>query len=139
MEYGVIYLKLIPKKGKLSWIKYCHIFSALPEPIQEGIKEVVNHINDKYKDDIIIPMGLDAQLGCVVKSEKVSIISTSIYNMCYNLLSTLFIEPNIRLVYSVGEINNISVKSIHQVYNDEVIIKVGRYLDKSNDVGMFQI
>jgi len=139
MEYGVIYLKLIPKEGNLSWIKYCHIYGALPIPIQDGIKKVVDTINNEYKDDIIIPMGLDAQIGCIVTPESVRKISETIFGMYSVMLHSLDVRPDVRVVYSVGDINNVNVGSIHQVSHDDVMVKVGRYLDSSDESGIFKI
>jgi len=138
MEYGVIYLRHISEEGYLSWIKYCHIYSSLPHPIQDSIKEIVTYINDKYKDDIIIPMGLNTQPGCITTTESVDTISNDIYKT-YNKLIYSLNEFNIRLVYSIGEIRNINVKSIHQIDNDKVMVKVGRYLDSSDEIGIFKI
>ena len=139
MEYGILYVRLVPKKGHFSWIRYCHIYNALPQSIQDGIKEIVTYINKKYYDDIVIPLGLDVQMGCVVKLEKINIISKDLYNKYINLLNDLSIEPNIRLVYSIGEINIANVKSVHRLYSDKVIIKVGHYLDESNEPGLYKI
>jgi len=138
MEYGVIYLRHITEEGYLLWVKYCHIYNSLPHPIQDSIKEIVTYINDKYKDDIIVPMGLSSQPGCITTTESVDIISNDIYKK-YNRLIYSLNEINIRLVYSIGEIRNVNVESIHQVAPDEIMVKVGRYLDSSDEIGIFKI
>ena len=139
MDYGVIYLKLIPKEGNLSWIKYCHIYGALPVQIQEGIKKVVDDVNNEFKDDIIIPMGLDAQLGCIVKPGVVTKVAESIFGRYCVMLHTLDVAPDVRVVYSIGNIRNVNVGSIHRVNCDDIMIKVGHYLDGSDEPGLFKI
>jgi len=139
MEYGVIYLKLIPKEGNLSWIKYCHIYGALPFPIQEGIGKVVSTINNEYKGDIIVPMGLDAQLGCITTPDSVTKVAESLYGMYCVMLNSLDVAPDVRVVYSIGDIRNVNVGSIHQISHDEVMVKVGHYLDGADETGIFKI
>ena len=48
MEYGVIYIKICPKKGTPGeWIKYCHILSATPKSFQQNAEDIANDINTK--------------------------------------------------------------------------------------------
>jgi len=139
MEYGVIYQRLIPTESYLSWIKYCYLYGALPILLQEGIKKMVTTINEEYKDDIIVPMGLHAQLGCIVTPNSVNKIAEALFGMYSVMLNSLDVQPNIRVVYSIGEIKNINVDSIHQVAPDKIMVKVGRYLDSADDIGIFKI
>lgn len=139
MKYGVIYLKYIPEDTNHSWIKYCQIYGALPLDLQDGIKMVVNSTNNVYNGDMVVPMGYHAQLGCIVKAESVNKIAKSIYGMYCVMLNDIGLSPDVRVVYSIGKIKNTNVESIHQLAPDEILVKVGRYLDKSNDIGIFKI
>jgi len=138
MDYGVIYMKFVPK-GKPSWIKYCHLFGALPEDLKDGIKKIVFSINYEYKDNLVIPMNVDAHPGCIVKSCSVDKIAETIYGMGSVLLNKLNVDPFVRVIYSIGEIRNVNIGSIHQVANDDVMVKVGHYLDESDEPGIFGI
>jgi len=139
MEYGVIYIRLIPKEESIKWIKYCYIYNSLPHPIQDVIKSVTTYINNKYNNSIIIPLGLDSEIGCIVDKEMVNIISNDLYNKYNELLNDISIKECVRLVYSVGNISNINTNSIHSLHNNDILIKVGRCLDNSNNIEIIQI
>jgi hypothetical protein len=138
MECGVIYMKFVPSDSA-SWIKYCYIFSALPKDLKEGIKGMVRTMHKEYIDDMIIPITVDAQLGCLVKPNCVDKIAETLYGMGAVLLNNLNVDPSVRLVYSIGEIKDVNVRSIHNVKPDGVIVNVGKYLDVSNAPGIFKI
>jgi len=139
MKCGIIYARLFPKEENLGWVRFCHIYDAFPDPLMNVIKEVVTYINNKYKDDIIIPMGLDAQIGCVVKPEKADSIATSIFNIYSGLLSSISVQPCVRLVYTIGELDMIDVDSIHKLYPELNVVRVGRYLDSSDETDIYKI
>ena len=138
MDYGVIYIKVCPK-GPGEWIKYCHIFSSTPASFQQNVKEIANDINTKYSDSIVIPMDIDVHPGCTTKPESVEEVATDMYNKFCELAERQGIPNSIRCVYSVGYLSNVDVKSTHQLGNDEVIVKVGRFLDESDEPGLFGI
>ena len=138
MDYGVIYVKVCPK-GQGEWIKYCHILSSTPESFQKNVRDIANNINSKYSDYIIIPMDITVHPGCTTTSEKVEEIATDIYNQYLELSNRQGIPNSIRCVYSIGELSNINVKSTHRLGNDDVMVKLGRYLDSSDDDGLFFI
>ena len=140
MDYGIIYIKICPPKGSSGeWIKYCHIFSSTPKSFQQNVKIIVNDINTKYQDDIIIPMDISVHPGCVTKSESVELIANDIYNQHLDMVERQGIPNSVRCVYSIGELSNINVKSTHNLGNDDVMVKLGRYLDSSDEIGLFKV
>lgn len=136
MEYGVMYIKIVSGDEKLSWLQYCYIFGALPKQIQRGIKEITDRLNEKYKDDLVIPLTYSAQNGCVVNYKQVYRISNDLYYEYFDMLKDISDKLSVRLVYSIGEIDNINVKSIHEVDNDDVMVRIGQFLDKYNLPGI---
>jgi hypothetical protein len=140
MEYGVIYIKVCPKDGTPGdWIKYCHILSATPKSFQQNSEAIANDINTKYSDSIVIPMDIDVHPGCTTTPESVEEIATDMYNQFCELAERQGIPNSIRCAYSIGELSNIDVDSTHHLGNDEVMIKVGRYLDESDEPGIYNI
>lgn len=140
MEYGVIYIKICPPKGhKSEWIKYCHILSETPKSFQQNVVEIVNDINTKYSGDIVIPMDLTVQPGCTTTTEKVEEVATDMYNQFLELADRQGIPNSVRCVYSIGELSNVNVDSTHSLGNDEVVVKIGTFLDESDESGLFKI
>ncbi len=140
MEYGVIYIKICPKKGSPGeWIKYCHILSSTPISFQQNVKSIADDINNKYSDSIVIPMDIDVHPGCTTTPESVEEVATDMYNQFCELVERQGIPNSIRCVYSVGELNNVNVDSTHHLGNDEVMVKLGHFLDESDEPGLFTI
>jgi hypothetical protein len=140
MEYGVIYIKICPKKGSPGeWIKYCNILSSTPISFQQNVTQITNDINTKYSDSIIIPMDIDIHPGCTTKPESVEEVATDMYNQFCELVERQGIPNSIRCVYSVGELSNVDVDSTHHLGNDEVMVKLGHFLDESDEPGLFTI
>ena len=140
MEYGVIYIKICPKKGTPGeWIRYCHILSATPKSFQQNAEDIANDINAKYSDSIVIPMDIDVHPGCTTTPESVEEVATDMYNQFSELAERQGIPNSIRCVYSVGELSNVEVDSTHKLGNDEVMVKVGHFLDESDEPGIYKI
>ena len=140
MDYGVIYVKICPPKGhNAEWVKYSHFLRSLPTSMQSNIRQIANQINSKYKDSIVIPMDIDVHPGCTTNSESVEEISNEIYSEFVEMMNRQGVENCIRCVYSVGELSNINVDSTHHLGNDDVMVNLGRYLDSSDDPGLFNI
>jgi len=146
MECGVIYIKVVPPKGhKSEWIKYCYLSSMMPADLQNEIKELADLINTRHQADIVIPMDTMIHPGCTTKPEVVEEIAREMYNGFIKIFSTKIGVDCIRCVYSVGELSNVNVGSTHKLYHssekgyDEVMIKLGRYLDSSDTVGIFRV
>ena len=140
MEYGVIYIKVCPKDGTPGdWIKYCHILSSTPLSFQQNAKEIADNINSKYSDSIVIPMDINVHPGCTTLPESVEEIATDVYNQFCELAERQGIPNSIRCVYSVGELSNVDVESTHQLGNDEVMVKLGHFLDESDEPGIYKI
>ena len=145
MEYGVIYIKICPAEGSpAEWIKYCYIFSEAPKSLQQNIIHIVNDINTKYSEDIIIPMDMMVHPGCTTKPEKVEDIATDMYNQFCEMMDRQGVENSVRCVYSVGEIKDVNVDSTHHIIPvggkyDDVMIRVGHFLDETDEPGLFRI
>jgi hypothetical protein len=140
MEYGVIYIKVCPKDGTPGdWIKYCRILSDTPKSFQNNSKEIANYINTKYSDSIVIPMDIDVHPGCTTTPEKVDEIAQDMYNQFCELAERQGIPNSIRCVYSIGELSNVNVDSTHHLGNDELMVKVGHFLDESDEPGIYKI
>lgn len=140
MEYGVIYIKICPKKGTPGeWIRYCQILSATPKSFQKNSEDIANNINTKYSDSIVIPMDIDVHPGCTTTPESVEEVATDMYNQFSELAERQGIPNSIRCVYSVGEMDNVDYESTHNLPPYPVMIKVGRFLDESDEPGIFKI
>jgi hypothetical protein len=145
MEYGVIYIKVCPVKGsQAEWIKYCHIFSSTPASFQQNVKEIANDINTKYSDSIVIPMDVTVHPGCTTTKESVEEVATDMYNQFLELAERQGIPNSVRCVYSIGEVKDVNVDSTHHIMPvfgkyDDVMIRVGHFLDESDEPGIYKI
>jgi hypothetical protein len=140
MEYGVIYIKICPKDGTPGdWIKYCQVLSGTPKSFQINSKAIADDINSKYSNDIVIPMDVDVHPGCTTTPEKVEEIATDMYNQFCELAERQGIPNSIRCVYSVGEMEKVDYESTHYLPPYPVMVKVGRFLDESDEPGIFKI
>ena len=140
MEYGVIYIKVCPKKGTPGeWIRYCQILSATPKSFQKNAENIANNINTKYSDNIIIPMDIDVHPGCTTTPEVVEEVATDMYNQFCELAERQGVPNSIRCAYSVGEMDNVDYESTHYLPSYPVMVKVGRFLDESDEPGIFKI
>ena len=140
MEYGVIYIKICPKDGTPGdWIKYCHFLSETPKSFQKNVEDIANNINTKYSDSIEIPMDIDVHPGCTTTPEKVEEIATDMYNQFCDLAERQGIPNSIRCVYSIGELEDVNKESTHYLLAYPVMVKLGRFLDESDDPGIFKV
>ena len=54
-EYGILYAKVcFPKDHRLHWLGHCGIFNILPKDLKDEIIKLSNHINQKWKDIIVV-------------------------------------------------------------------------------------
>lgn len=145
MKYGVIYIRVCtPKGSQAEWIRYCHILSALPTSLQQNIIQIANDINTKWSDDIVIPMDKRLHPGCTTKVEKVDEIARDMYRQYCEMMERQGYPNSVRCVYSTGELATVNVSSTHTLYGgeegyDKVMLKVGRFLDESDECGIFKI
>ena len=138
MEYGIIYIKVCPKSSA-AWLKHCHILSSTPMSFQQNVVDIANNINSKYSNDIVIKMDVAIHPGCTTTPEKVEEIATDMYDQFCELALRQGIADSIRCVYTTGELSNVDVKSTHQLSNDEVMVKLGHFLDESDEPGIYKI
>lgn len=137
-NYGVIYAKICPKDKKNgSWIKYCHLISQTPQSFQDEMRDIVDYINKKYS--LIIPMDFSVHPGCVSNVEEVDEVAKEIFEKLKDLAKKQGIENSIRCVYGIGELEDVNVESIHYLKPYEIMVKVGRFLDNSDEPGLFKI
>jgi hypothetical protein len=134
MEYGIIYIKVCPK-GSGAWIKHCHILSSTPMSFQQNVVDIANNINSKYSNDIVIKMDVSIHPGCTTTPEKVEEVATDMYNQYCELAVRQGIDNSVRCVYTIGELSNVDVKSTHQLGNDDDVVKLGHFLDESDNSG----
>lgn len=138
MKYGIIYIKVCPK-GSGAWIKHCHILSSTPMSFQQNVVDIANNINSKYSNDIVIKMDVVIHPGCTTTPEKVEEIATDMYNQFCELAERQGIPNSVRCVYSVGELSNVNVDSTYSLGNEEVMVKIGHFLDESDEPGIYKI
>ena len=140
MEYGIVYIKICPKEGTPGdWIKYCHLLSATPMSFQKNVSEIAADINFRYMDDIVIPMDVDVHPGCVTKPDRVKEIAEEMYSKFSEMAERQGIPNSIRCVYSVGEMEKVDYDSAHYLPAYPVMIEVGRFLDSSDEPGIFPL
>jgi len=138
MKCGVIYIKICPKEGTPGdWIKYCHILSATPASFQKDVTEIAADINFRHMEDIVIPMDVDVHPGCATRHEKVEEVAGEMYGRFCELAERQGIPNSVRCVYSVGELDNVDKDSIHHLIAYPAMVKIGRFLDESDEPGIF--
>ena len=142
-EYGILYAKVcFPKEHRLNWLNYCGLFYFLPKDLQDELILFSNQINQKWNNGIIIPMDTLLQPGCVTTPSIVEEVAKDIFDGFNQMIEKLTGEKNcVRLVWGIGEMNEEieSEKSLHKVGYYPIVLKVGRFLDESNDPGMFKV
>ena len=139
MEYGVIYTKICPKDGTPGdWIKYCHFLSETPKSFQENVATTTEYINTSFKDDIVIPMDVDVHPGCTTKPEKVREIAEEMHRLYSEMCERQGIPNTVRTVYTIGELDNVDKESTHYLHG-ETMVKLGRFLDESDETGIYEI
>ena len=141
MEYGIFYLKTVfPKGHRLEWLNYLHISKSMPKDLSDELNLLVSEINSK--DGIIIRMDKGVDPGCVTTSEIIEEVSNEVYNRFCDIFEKLTsdnVKDCIRLVWGIGEMENINYKSTHYLPAYPIVIKVGRFLDSSKKPGIFKV
>jgi hypothetical protein len=139
-DYGVFYLKTVfPKGHRLEWMNYLHISNLLPEDLSVELKQLVYDINSK--EGIVIPMDKGVDPGCVTIPEIIEDTANEVYNRFCEIFERLTSgnEKNcIRLVWGIGQIENVDYESTHDLPAYPIMKKVGRLLDSSKESGIFK-
>ena len=120
------------------WIKYCHFLSETPKSFQENVKRIVDDINSIYKEDIVISMDEDVHPGCTTKPDKVKEIAEDMYKQYSDMCARQGIPDTVRTVYTIGELDNVDKESTHYLHS-KTMIKLGRFLDESDETGIYEI
>jgi hypothetical protein len=134
MEVGVSYLKVVfPKGHKLSWMNNLFITEILPKDIKEEIKNLSDEINERYKDDIIVPMDNRIIPGITTNPDVIRDAATDMYEGFMEMFNRLGVENvGIRCVYTIGDIPEDwirKVKTTHEIGSFPVMVKLGHFLD----------
>ena len=139
MECGIIYMRLIPKSPKAEWLQYCHIFDAVPQVLQLDFQSIMERINSDYSDEMVVSIHENVHPGCIVLPEHVEEISQKLYEKYDELMFDLLGEHCVRCVYSIGDVDDPNDKvSIHQTSGNG-LVRLGRYLDYSDEIGLFKV
>ena len=138
MECGIIYIKIIPKSPKAEWMQYCHIFDALPDFLQLDFQSTTSRINEEYSDKLIVSLKDEVHPGCIVLPEHTQEIANRLYNIFDELMFDVLNEHCVRCVYAIGEVDSPNDKiSINQSHGNG-LVRLGRFLDCSNEIGIFK-
>lgn len=139
MECGIIYIKIIPKSPKAEWMQYCHIFDAIPQVLQLDFQSIISRINDEYSNKILVPIHEDVHPGCIVFPISTKEIANKLYEKYDDLMFDLLGEHCVRCAYAIGEVDNVNESiSIHQASGNG-LVRLGRFLDFSNETGIFEV
>jgi len=140
MEYGVFYLKTVfPKGHRLEWLNYLHISRAIPKDLSVELDLLISEINSK--EGIIIPMDKGVDPGCVTVPEIIEEVANEVYNRYCEIFERLTsdnVKDCIRLVWGIGEMEDVNYKSTHDLPAYQIMIKVGRFLDSSKKSGIYK-
>ena len=149
-EYGVLYAKpSFPKGHKLEWLNYA--FGQMPKDLSDKIKELVESLNNKYSDKIIIPLDYSIKPGLVCEPDVIEEISNSVYNGYNQIFEDLVGENNCYVVvWSIGEMEQPEelirqgtrvqdVPTLHNIDPYNLVTKVGRYLDSQKQPGIYKV
>lgn len=139
MECGIIYIKIIPKSPKAEWIQYCHLFDAIPQVLQLDFQSIMFRVNDEYSSEMIVPIHENVHPGCIVSPEHTEEIANKLYEKYDELMFDLLDEHCIRCAYAIGEVDNPNKEvGIHQSSGNG-LVRLGRFLDNNNEIGIFGI
>lgn len=133
-EYGILYARVVfPKKHRLEWLAHCALTGMLPKDLQTEIEKLSDHINQKWKDSIVIPMDNSIVPGCTTEPEVIEEVANDVYNGMLDIFKRLSGDENcIRLVYGVGELPEDHIKeteSTHQIGPFPVMVRIGHFFD----------
>lgn len=133
-EYGILYAKVVfPENHKLRWLSHCGMgVELLPKDLTKELITLVDEINTKYKDVIVIPMDYRIMPGCTTKPEAIEEVAKDIYDGMNGMIEKLTGEKNtIRLVYGIGELDEEieNEESTHYIGTYPIMIKIGHFLD----------
>jgi hypothetical protein len=137
-EIGLIYLKVVPPKShKSEWVKYCHVKNIMPKNIQLDITKLVSEINSKYNP--IVEMDNKIHPGCAVLPTDVEKVASEMYLGFVEIFKSKIDAPCVRCVYTIGsDVVIYSNSSLHNCSGYD-IIKLGRFLDSSDEAGIFKL
>lgn len=139
LDYGIFYLKTVfPKGHKLEWLNYVYLSRSLPKDLSEEIDSIANDINSR--EGIVIDLDRAIHPGCVTLPEIVEEVANEVYNRFCKIFEKITGDKDcIRLVWGIGEINNVNKDTTHHLDSYPIIVKVGRFLDSSKKSGIYKV
>ncbi len=149
-EYGILYARPSFTKGhKLEWLNYA--FGQMPKDLSDKIKELIESLNNKYSDKIIIPLDYNTKPGLVCEPDIIEEIANSVYNGYNQIFEDLVGENNCYVVvWSIGEMEQPEelirqgtrvqdVPTLHNIDPYNLVTKVGMYLDSQKQPGIYKV
>lgn len=144
-KYGILYTKIkFPKGHKLEWLNYS--FSHMTKSISIDVKKLIQSLNSKYSDKILIPLDENLNPGLVCEASVIKEISNELYEGFNEILGGEFTI----LVWTIGQLDKKEtiltqgkrikdIPTLHHLDSYPVIVKVGGKLDSIKTPGIYKV
>lgn len=144
-KYGILYTKIkFPKGHKLEWLNYS--FSHMTKSISIDVKKLIQSLNSKYSDKILIPLDENLNPGLVCEASVIKEISNELYEGFNEILGGEFTI----LVWTIGQLDKKEtiltqgkrikdIPTLHHLDPYPVIVKVGGKLDSIKTPGIYKV
>lgn len=142
-KYGIIYIQVsLPKSHGMSWLRWCNSPNLLPEAVRNELFEVIRGLNNKWREEMVIPLDESPLTTCLTKPGRTLEIAEDVYDK-FNAFIAKYsqVEDNLRIVWTEAELP-VSVEerpSAHMLGNFPGPIRVGRFLEEGEEVGIFEV
>jgi len=141
--YGIVYAQVcLPRDHGLEWLRWCNSPMMLTEWVREKIKDIVDGLNNKWKDELIVKFNASPMPTCLCKPGRTSEIAQDLCDR-FNEFMTPYteIEQNMRVVWTEGEMPEVveQAPTAHQLGNYPPSIKMGKSLEAGNECGVFKV
>jgi hypothetical protein len=142
-RYGIIYSQIcLPKSHGLSWLRWCNSPNLLPEFAREELFSIIQSLNTKWQDELVIKLDYSPLTTCLTKAGRTAEIAADIYRQMNNFIKKYSdLEDNIRIVWTECLLpENVEERpSAHQLGNYSGAVRVGQFLEKGDQVGIFEV
>lgn len=142
-EYGIIYCQVcLPKDHGLSWLRWCNSPGMLPEFARTELFSVIESLNLRWQDWLVISLDLSPMPTCLVKPGRTAEIAQDIYEKLNEFIAKYSdLEDNIRIVWTECLLPEIVEErpSAHQIGNYAGPVRVGKFLEDGDEVGIFKV
>jgi hypothetical protein len=142
-NYGIVYAQsCLPEDHFMSWMKWCNMPAILPAEFKAELEAVVKKLNEKWADDIYLPINASPMPTCLCKPEVAEEIAKDIHKE-FNLFLSPYSEEkhNMRVVWTTGEMND-EVEystSAHGLGSHKPAVRIGLFLQSKSDCGVFRV